>query len=162
MHIKPNTTKVIFNICEDMHINSWFCINLLVSTKAKKPCHVAHKTWSFNFLDNMRVLPSGLICGSNRSHVTAVKSPGFRLQIPTPSAAPAAIAAPRAVVSGIDGFTEVNERRPWWFLTKVFLMTSEQDLYMYPETSIFYNCIMLPLSLPTAKLLLWPFILLWG
>lgn len=50
--------------------------------------------------------PSVLIWGSNFSDVTSLRSSGFRLHTLTPSAAPAAMAAPRAVVSGIDGFTE--------------------------------------------------------
>ena len=58
-------------------------------------------------MQNMRSssVPSGLIWGSNFSDVTSLRSSGFRLQTLTPSAAPAAIAAPRAVVSGMDGFT---------------------------------------------------------
>lgn len=51
------------------------------------------------------VLPSGLIWGSNFSEVTSERSSGFKLHTLTPSAAPAAMAAPRAVVSGMDGFT---------------------------------------------------------
>lgn len=54
------------------------------------------------------VLPSGLIWGSNFSDVTSLRSSGLRLHTLTPSAAPAAIAAPRAVVSGMDGFTGSN------------------------------------------------------
>lgn len=50
-------------------------------------------------------VPSVLICGSDFSDVTSLRSSGFRLHTLTPSAAPAAMAAPRAVVSGIDGFT---------------------------------------------------------
>lgn len=51
-------------------------------------------------------VPSVLIWGSNFSDVTSLRSSGLRLHTLTPSAAPAAMAAPRAVVSGIDGFTE--------------------------------------------------------
>lgn len=51
-------------------------------------------------------LPSEEIRGSNRSNVTAVKSSGSRLQIPTPSAAPAAMAAPSAEISCMDGLTD--------------------------------------------------------
>lgn len=50
-------------------------------------------------------VPSVLIWGSDFSDVTSLRSSGFRLHTLTPSAAPAAMAAPRAVVSGIDGFT---------------------------------------------------------
>lgn len=53
-------------------------------------------------------VPSGLIWGSNFSDVTSLRSSGLRLHTLTPSAAPAAIAAPRAVVSGMDGFTGSN------------------------------------------------------
>lgn len=52
-----------------------------------------------------RRVPSVLICGSDFSDVTSLRSSGCRLHTLTPSAAPAAMAAPRAVVSGIDGFT---------------------------------------------------------
>ena len=55
-------------------------------------------------------VPSGLIWGSNFSDVTSLRSSGLRLHTLTPSAAPAAIAAPSAVVSGMDGFTENNGR----------------------------------------------------
>lgn len=53
-------------------------------------------------------VPSVLIWGSNFSDVTSLRSSGLRLHTLTPSAAPAAIAAPRAVVSGMDGFTGIN------------------------------------------------------
>lgn len=51
-------------------------------------------------------IPSVLIWGSDFSDVTSLRSSGFKLHTLTPSAAPAAMAAPRAVVSGMDGFTE--------------------------------------------------------
>lgn len=54
-------------------------------------------------------IPSGLIWGSNFSEVTALRSSGLRLQTLTPSAAPAAMAAPRAVVSGMEGFTATRK-----------------------------------------------------
>lgn len=55
-------------------------------------------------------VPSGLIWGSDFSDVTSLRSSGLKLHTLTPSAAPAAIAAPRAVVSGMDGFTGGNNR----------------------------------------------------
>ena len=53
-------------------------------------------------------IPSGLIWGSDFSDVTSLRSSGLRLHTLTPSAAPAAIAAPSAVVSGMDGLTVVT------------------------------------------------------
>ncbi len=50
-------------------------------------------------------LPSSLILGVKVSVVIAVKCSSFKLHTSTPSADPAAMAAPRAVVSGIDGRT---------------------------------------------------------
>ena len=44
--------------------------------------------------------------GSYRSNVTDVRSLGFKLHIP--QAFPAAMAAPNAVVSGIEGFTKTQ------------------------------------------------------
>lgn len=49
--------------------------------------------------------PSGLISGWYFSEVTEVMSSGCRFHTLTPSAAPAAIAAPSAVVSDIEGLT---------------------------------------------------------
>jgi len=49
------------------------------------------------------MLPVSVICGVKTSVVMAVRSSGLRLQ--TPIQCPAAMAAPSAVVSGIDGRT---------------------------------------------------------
>ena len=49
--------------------------------------------------------PVGVIAGVYVSDVMEVRSAGLRLHTAMSAAAPAAIAAPRAVVSGIDGHT---------------------------------------------------------
>ena len=67
------------------------------------PCSSSHHLVFSVFLF---IVPSGLIWGSNFSDVTSLRSSGRRLHTLTPSAEPAAIAAPSAVVSGMDGFTE--------------------------------------------------------
>lgn len=61
--------------------------------------------WLIVWVLNSLVRPSQLIWGSNFSDVTSLRSSGLRLHTLTPSAAPAAMAAPSAVVSGMDGFT---------------------------------------------------------
>lgn len=54
-------------------------------------------------------LPFSLIQGLNVSVVILLRSLDSRLHTPTPSAAPAAMAAPNAVVSGMDGRTIIIE-----------------------------------------------------
>lgn len=55
--------------------------------------------------------PSGLICGWYVVDVPAGSCAALRFHTLTPSAAPAAMAAPRAVVSGIAGFTGQQRSR---------------------------------------------------
>lgn len=53
----------------------------------------------------MIYLPFSLIQGVKVSVVILLRFLGSRLQTPTPSADPAAMAAPNAVVSGMEGLT---------------------------------------------------------
>lgn len=61
-----------------------------------------HWTLDYNYLT---VSPFSLICGSNVSALVLAKSKPAKLQTLTPLDSPAAIAAPRAVVSVIIGRT---------------------------------------------------------